>query len=114
MSAQRRPLTRCETPLGIVANPTIVHDFDTLTTEQGGPKIDEITLYLNNPTANAINDVQILVGDGQAVVLDFAASATVLVFDGVAFRSALTQTNRNIRIGANGAGLVAFGWFTRG
>ncbi|NJN63467.1 MAG: hypothetical protein HC882_00385 [Acidobacteria bacterium] len=114
MASQLRPLTRCEVPLPIVANPTIVHDFDTLSAEQGGPKIDLVSLWLNNPTANAINDVSVLVGDGTAVVVDVAASATVQVFASVPFRSALSQNNRNIRIGANGAGLVAFGSFSRG
>lgn len=113
MSLQRRPLTQCEVPLAIAANPTIVHLFDTLSADNGGPKIDEVTLYLNNPTNAAINDVQILVGNGTAVVVDVPASSTLQIFDQVAFRSALTQTDRNIRIGANGAGLVAFGWFTR-
>lgn len=117
MSLQRRPLTRCEVPLAIAADPTIVHDFDALNEDNGGPKIDEVTLFINNPTNGAINDVQVIVGDGVApigvIVVDVPASSTLQVFDQVAFRCSLAQNDRTIRIGANGNGLVVWGWFTR-
>jgi heme A synthase len=106
---QKRPLGGgTGAPVAIAAGGTTVHTFDATTTANGGPYMDEVSLFVNNPTAGALNVTVVVLG-GATIVFALAARTTGQIFTEQPFR----LSGGTIICSEATAALVAWGWFTR-
>jgi hypothetical protein len=93
---------------------TVLHTVDTLATQQGGPYIDTVTLYVTNTTGGAIV-VTITALGGATLAVSIGANATVQIFDQQPFQAASTSSGTATQILGQAAagGLRFYGWFAR-
>lgn len=121
MTVQRRPLTGMISS-GVAAPraidnvaPTVLHTVDTLSTQQGGPYTDLVSLFVSNTTGGAIVATITVLGSAGTVLVSIAANATVQIFDQQPFQCASTSSGTGTQIVGQGAGagLRFYGWFAR-
>lgn len=113
---QHRPITNASGSNGepiLCGAATVVHTTDASTAVNGGPYLDEITLWLNNAhTAAQIASVTI-----GGVQLDFTipAGTSLKVLDEVPLRGAAAGTGATVTVGnvTQAADLTAYGYITR-
>lgn len=120
MSVQRRPLSGMV--VSGVAAPraidnvatTVLHTVDTLASQQGGPYIDVISLFVTNTTSGALVVTVTALG-GATLAVTVGVNATVQIFDQMPLQCASTSSGAGTQILGQGAaaGLHFFGWFAR-
>jgi len=120
MTVQRRPLTGMVSS-GVAAPraisnvaPTVLHQVDSLATQQGGPYIDDVTLRVENTTGAPIVATITVLG-GTAIAQSIPANSVVTLLDQDPFQAAAASTGTGLQILGQGAsaGLVFWGWFAR-
>ena len=120
MSVQRRPLTGMIVS-GVAAPravdnvaPTVLHTVDITSTQQGGPYIDVVTLYVTNTTGGAIV-ATVTPLSGATLLVSVGANATVQILDQQPLQCASASSGAATQITGQGAsaGLHFYGWFAR-
>lgn len=110
---EHRPLggnTASGLPVAVPNGSTVtLHTLDGTSAQNGGPYIDELSLWVSNGSGGALN-LTLTVGGGTPIVTAVAAGALVQVLDKIPFRS----SGASVLAQGNGAGLVAWGYFVRG
>lgn len=92
---------------------SLIHQLDTLATQQGGPYVDLVSLYVQNPTGAGV-DLLLTVAGGSVITQTITSkAAAVLVLDNVPFQTAANATAANTQIVGHGTGLVFWGTFSR-
>jgi hypothetical protein len=115
---QKRPLTgmissNVAAPRPVAVAPgTTLHTLDNSSTANGGPYVDMVTLWVNNPTGGAL-DLTITIGGGTAILVAIASKTTVKVLDEEVFQNAPSASAVVINGIGSGAGLVFWGDFAR-
>ena len=114
-SQTRRPLgnsTALGYPIAISGgSPTIIHEYDSSSVQNGGPYTDTVTVYVSNKTGSDLT-VNAVIGSGSDIEVTVPANETVTLFDGIPTRG-VAGTPTYLQAQGSQTGLVAFGWFTR-
>lgn len=114
---QHRPLVNANGSNGVpIAGSTtgvVVHTTDASTAANGGPRLDEISLWVNNP--DETDQTCVVTVDGTALTFIVPADSTVQVLENYPLRAAAAGTGATITL----TGAVdftqprAYGYFTR-
>lgn len=100
-------------PRALGAANSVIHQLDTLPTQQGGPYVDVVTLFVHNPTDAGV-DLVLTVAGGAAVTQTIASKAQAsLVLDCTPCQAAPNTTGAASQILGLGNGLVFWGSFSR-
>jgi heme A synthase len=108
---QKRPIGGgTGAPIAIAIAGTVVHTLDASAVKNGGPYMDEVTLFLHNITAFAAVATVAVTG-GSSILVTVAARSILLVLDEEPYR--LSGGTITVSGGGQGSDFVAWGWFTR-
>lgn len=101
-------------PRVLGANDSVIHQLDISATQQGGPFVDVVTLFVENPTAGDLDLVLTVAGGSPITQTIKSKTVAVVVLDQVPFQAAPNSTaSAASQILGHGALLVFWGWFAR-
>ncbi len=92
--------------------PTTVHTLDNVASGSGGPYVDMVTLWVNNPTGGAVN-VSVIAAGGATILVAIPTLSTVKILDEEVFHNVKDTTAKVITAQGSAAGLVFWGDFAR-